>query len=542
MKKIVEKDVEKELESIYGIENCKGEIIDYIKYLEVSKKSKFANYNIIIHNNSSYPGETKNKLIEFLSKMLEKTEITKNGYEYITEDQIKIFENKEEKESKKEKKTKTKIEKDLIILDSEKINRCLDNYSEEIKKMMEKYKNKVYIIIDNSYRAGDINALLNKYYDWFFQIDRISENDKKDYILNSLKENEINISKDCNYINKLAEDPFFIVKSKMNHIILKCKITNTNEITDEFAEKYLEKQKIAEKNTSKTSKNKNQRLESLIGIENIKEEVNKIVNYVKVCKKRNKEMPTLHMCFTGNPGTGKTTVARIIGEIFRKEKILSRGQFVEIHGRDLVGKYVGWTAKEVKDQIRKAKGGILFIDEAYSLNSDTKGSFEDEAIATLIKEMEDKRDDICVILAGYQKEMQDLIKRNPGFESRIQFYLDFPNYNENELYEIFKKLAKKEGYKISRNIKPILQEDFKEKSKKNNFSNGRYVRNIYEKIKIEQANRILKENDENINLIKKSDIEKILETEKPETTKKIKIGFSIKEQKRTLITLTLIRI
>ena len=169
--------------------------------------------------------------------------------------------------------------------------------------------------------------------------------------------------------------------------------------------------------------------------------------------------------------------------------------------------------KEVKDQIRKAKGGILFIDEAYSLNSDTKGSFEDEAIATLIKEMEDKRDDICVILAGYQKEMQDLIKRNPGFESRIQFYLDFPNYNENELYEIFKKLAKKEGYKISRNIKPILQEDFKEKSKKNNFSNGRYVRNIYEKIKIEQANRILKENDENINLIKKSDIEKILETE-----------------------------
>ena len=233
------------------------------------------------------------------------------------------------------------------------------------------------------------------------------------------------------------------------------------------------------------------------------------------------------MCFTGNPGTGKTTVARIVGEIFRKEKILSRGQFVEIHGRDLVGKYVGWTAKEVKDQIQRAKGGVLFIDEAYSLNSDVRGSFEDEAIATLIKEMEDKRDDICIILAGYQKEMEDLIKRNPGFESRIQFYLDFPNYNEDELYEIFKKLAKKEGYKISRNVKEILQEDFKKKSKSKNFSNGRYVRNIYEKIKIEQANRVLRENDENINLIKKSDVEKILEVEKIEEVQKIKIGFSI---------------
>lgn len=161
------------------------------------------------------------------------------------------------------------------------------------------------------------------------------------------------------------------------------------------------------------------------------------------------------------------------------------------------------------------------------MNSNARGSFEDEAIATLIKEMEDKRDDICIILAGYQKEMEDLIKRNPGFESRIQFYLDFPNYNEDELYEIFKKLAKKEEYKISRNVKEILQEDFKKKSKSQNFSNGRYVRNIYEKIKIEQANRVLRENDENINLIKKSDVEKILEVEKIEEVQKIKIGFSI---------------
>ena len=166
--------------------------------------------------------------------------------------------------------------------------------------------------------------------------------------------------------------------------------------------------RICDEKRSEQKDDKDLNFASLVGINNIKAEINKIVNYVKICQKRNKNIPTLHMCFTGNPGTGKTTVARIIGQIFKEEKILSKGEFIEIHGRDLVGKYVGWTAKEVQRCVERAKGGILFIDEAYSLNSDRKGSFEDEAIATLIKEMEDKRDDLCVILAGYTEEMERL--------------------------------------------------------------------------------------------------------------------------------------
>ena len=233
------------------------------------------------------------------------------------------------------------------------------------------------------------------------------------------------------------------------------------------------------------------------------------------------------MCFTGNPGTGKTTVARMIGQIFEKEKILSNGTFVEVHGRDLVGKYVGWTAKEVKKIIEKAKGGVLFIDEAYSLNSNDSGSFADEAIATLIKEMEDNRDDLCVILAGYQDEMAGLIKRNPGFESRIQFYIDFPNYNEDELYQIFKGLAQKEKYKLSSQVKEILLEDFRNQRTSKSFSNGRYVRNIYEKVKIEQANRVASNAKENINLIKKCDVEGVLVEQKPVEVHKIKIGFAV---------------
>ena len=152
-------------------------------------------------------------------------------------------------------------------------------------------------------------------------------------------------------------------------------------------------------------------------------------------------------------------------------KILSEKEnFVEIHGRDLVAKYVGWTAQVTKDKIRQADGGVLFIDEAYSLNSDSRGSFEDEAIATLIKEMEDKRDKICIILAGYENEMNELIMKNPGFESRIPFKIHFPDYSEEELYEIFKKMAKKENYKITSNVKEVLLEYFYiEKKNENSF-------------------------------------------------------------------------
>ena len=306
---------------------------------------------------------------------------------------------------------------------------------------------------------------------------------------------------------------------------MNCKLNGINEVNNKVIQKYLKNTEELKKNQKESEKELN--FDSLIGIEDIKGKIDKIVNYLKICKNRESKLPTLHMCFTGNPGTGKTTVARMIGQIFEKEKILSNGTFVEVHGRDLVGKYVGWTAKEVKKIIEKAKGGVLFIDEAYSLNSNDSGSFADEAIATLIKEMEDNRDDLCVILAGYQDEMAGLIKRNPGFESRIQFYIDFPNYNEDELYQIFKGLAQKEKYKLSSQVKEILLEDFRNQRTSKSFSNGRYVRNIYEMVKIEQANRVASNAKENINLIKKCDVEGVLVEQKPVEVHKIKIGFAV---------------
>ena len=144
-----------------------------------------------------------------------------------------------------------------------------------------------------------------------------------------------------------------------------------------------------EKHNTKQKTNAKEELNNLVGLNEIKNQMEKILNYVKINKERG-QMPSLHMCFTGNPGTGKTSIARVIGKIFEEENILSgRGDFTEIHGRDLVDKYVGWTAQKVHNTVEQAIGGVLFIDEAYSLVSDKRGSFEDEAIATLIKEMED---------------------------------------------------------------------------------------------------------------------------------------------------------
>ena len=451
-----------ELNNIYGIEESKMQIVNYIKYLQISKEDRFANYNIIIHNQSDYAAETKEKLVDYIHKQLKENQIINTGYEYINTRQLRKFEINDEKYNIEDNEF-FNFKNDLIIIDSEKLGRRLDGFRDEIIAIIEKFKEKIFIIIDDSFMQGAVNASFHQYFDWYFEISRISEENKKNYVENILNKNNIKFDKNCDYISDLVRESFYIVKSKMTHVLFECKINNIENITDDIAKKYL--QPIDNKETNdrrkknqdkKDDSNKELKMESLVGIDEIKNEIEKIVNYVKICKERKSKMPSLHMCFTGNPGTGKTTVARIIGHKFKEEQILSRGEFVEIHGRDLVGQYVGWTAKEVQRQVRRAKGGILFIDEAYSLNSDRRGCFEDEAIATLIKEMEDNRDDLCVILAGYKNEMQELINRNPGFESRIQFYIDFPNYNSDELYEIFKNLAKEEHYKLSNQIKDFL--------------------------------------------------------------------------------------
>lgn len=241
-------------------------------------------------------------------------------------------------------------------------------------------------------------------------------------------------------------------------------------------------------------------LNNLVGLNDVKNIIKGIINTLEL-QHRKKEMGiesediSLNMIFTGNPGTGKTTVARIIGEILKVIGVLKKGHMVEVTRSDLVGEYVGQTAPKTLSKIKEAYGGILFIDEAYSLNGSTGNDFGKEAIATLIKEMEDSRDKLVVIMAGYTKEMKDLMNLNPGMESRVKFSIEFPDYNEGELMDIFEGLCKKESYVISEEAKEELKVVFEREcdNKDKNFGNGRLVRKYFEKIKMKQADRIIKE-------------------------------------------------
>lgn len=330
---------------------------------------------------------------------------------------------------------------------------------------------------------------------------------------------KIDYSDEFDNLNRIinqSKNKVFIIVS-INKQILK--------INREFYTNVKETKRNERVNKKKKRSNVKEELNELIGLDDVKKQINKILNYVKLNKERG-QMPSLHMCFTGNPGTGKTSIARIIGKIFDEENILNgNGEFVEIHGRDLIDKYVGWTAQKVHETVEKAIGGVLFIDEAYSLVSDRRGSFEDEAIATLIKEMEDHRDEICIILAGYTDEMENLLNLNPGFESRIQFTIDFQDYNEDELLEIFKRLCKKEKYKLSSNCIELLIDNFNKAKKEENFGNGRYVRNLFEKVKFEQADRIIQTQSKNINVILKKDVENAIKVNHFKEKEVRKIGF-----------------
>lgn len=228
-------------------------------------------------------------------------------------------------------------------------------------------------------------------------------------------------------------------------------------------------------------------LDQIVGLEAIKRFVYEMIETVRVQKKRaesgQKQVPmSLHMVFTGNPGTGKTTVARLISRILKSMEALSEGQLIEVSRQDLVGEYLGSTAPKTSEMISLSKGGVLFIDEAYSLARDKGDIFGKEAIDTLVKGMEDNRDNLVVILAGYTTEMEAFFKSNPGLPSRFPFNIEFPDYSTDEMFEILEKMAKSQDYIIETNARERLLELFESKQIKgrNDSGNGRLVRNLFE--------------------------------------------------------------
>ena len=233
-------------------------------------------------------------------------------------------------------------------------------------------------------------------------------------------------------------------------------------------------------------------LNSLIGLDNIKESLKELVSFMQFKNKTkdslNIKNTNLHMVFLGNPGTGKTTVARMVSGILYNLKYIKQNKLIEVSAKDLIGQYVGQTAPKTMSVVEKALGGVLFIDEAYSLASSSSGnSFNEECVSTLIQAMENYRNDFVVIFAGYKKEMDAFLKSNSGIISRIGYTLDFKDYTIDELVLILKSMFKKSGFLVEKNAiikaKKII-EDF---AKTENFGNARFVRNLYEKTIIKHA-------------------------------------------------------
>ena len=311
----------------------------------------------------------------------------------------------------------------------------------------------------------------------------VEENDKQATILLLRKISKIIDSKE--FSKEIKEISSFLKKSLVEYYgYLEIKrIYNSNYITED----------------TRTLEDLLEELNNLIGLENVKAKVNDLIIYQKVQKMREKEglnstKSTLHLSFTGNPGTGKTTVARIIGRIYKQLGLLSKGHFIEVSRTDLIAGYQGQTALKVKNVIEKAKGGVLSIDEAYSITENEQSdSYGRECITELTKALEDYRNDLVVIVAGYSEPMKNFFSSNPGLKSRFNTFIEFEDYNTKELLEILISMCKNNDYDLTEKAKIKLNGFFETEleNKKENFSNGRMVRNIYDDLVMNHARRVV---------------------------------------------------
>jgi SpoVK/Ycf46/Vps4 family AAA+-type ATPase len=315
-------------------------------------------------------------------------------------------------------------------------------------------------------------------------------------------------------------------------VVEKFKAQNSNVATQEKSDNVkISSSAVANELSDMSLEEAMSELDSMIGLDSVKKQINSLISTHRVNRARvDKGLPeipqSLHLVFSGDPGTGKTTVARIVSQIYKSLEILPVGHLVEVSRADLVAGYVGQTALKVQEVIDNAFGGVLFIDEAYSLSFDAGAGFGSEAISTLLQNMENKRGRFAVIAAGYTEQMKDFVVSNPGLRSRFQTFIDFPNYNSDQLYEIFKKFSNDYHLKINPSVEQKLKEHFKKGNFGGEAGNARYVRSLFETMFANLAHRAHEDG-----IIEDHELEEFTESDIPNEPIKgmstgNKIGFS----------------
>lgn len=301
-----------------------------------------------------------------------------------------------------------------------------------------------------------------------------------------------------------------------------------NGLKNHVYKAYKEKKTFQVKVTKVESK-PYEELQDMIGLTQVKTVIDQVIAASKVLRVRERmglqtESASLHMMFSGNPGTAKTSVARLLAKILKEEDAIKSGRFVECGRQDLVGKYVGWTARIVEEKFKEASGGVLFIDEAYALVDDSN-TYGAEAINTITQMMENYRNDVIVIFAGYPDKMQKFLNQNEGLKSRIAFHLDFPDYTAEELTKIITLMSKNREYQIEEEAIAYCREIFEGAAHEENFGNGRYARNVLEQAILRQSNRIVSDavdreiSKEEICLLTKEDFRAVSRNGKKEEKK-----------------------
>jgi Holliday junction resolvasome RuvABC ATP-dependent DNA helicase subunit len=477
------------LEKLYITEQSKNtlkKIIEYMRKYSEGIEKQYIPFNICIYSNNK---ETIYSIVDIISDTVTFFSYIKRGT--TIETSFYNIEKPEQIEEIYSKKNSVVVLKDfegLLAKEKEFKDRFLHNMKEKLEENQKDFLTILISKTPETIEQAMQSDMLEKYFEFKIESTNIDVQDVYQEVLSKLKESskitdEASI-KLLDYIAATYPKTNLSFPEYRDKLCNKILFSKDQEITENDLPKYEQEKSMDEIFAD---------LNNLVGLENIKQVLKDLVDLIELKNKTKDDLKikdiNLHMVFLGNPGTGKTTVARIIAEMLYNLKYIKQNKLIEVSSKDLVAEYVGQTAPKTMAVIERALGGVLFVDEAYSLafEEESGNSFNKEAIATLIQAMENYRDNLVVIFAGYTKEMQAFLNANSGIVSRIGYTLDFKDYTSEELLKIFEGMVKKAGFSITKEACDEVVKVIDKYRNTKNFGNARFARNLYEKTIIKHA-------------------------------------------------------